>query len=34
VANERAPICTSNELKQMMKKGGKGAVTLTIHFHP
>jgi hypothetical protein len=34
VANERAPICTSNALKQMMKKGGKGAVALTIHFHP
>ena len=34
VANERAPICSGNELKQMFKKGGKGAVTLTIHFHP
>jgi hypothetical protein len=34
VANERAPICTGNALKQMMKKGGKGAVALTIHFHP
>lgn len=33
VANERAPICTGNALKQAFKKGGKGPVTLTIHFH-
>lgn len=34
VANERAPICTGNALKQWLKKGGKGTVALTIHFHP
>jgi len=33
VANERAPICTGNALKQALKKGGKGPVQLTIHFH-
>ena len=33
VANERAPICTGNALKQAFKKGGKGPVLLTIHFH-
>lgn len=34
VAAERAPFCTTSALKQMSKKGGRGAVTLTIHFHP
>jgi hypothetical protein len=34
VANERAPICTEHALKQMLSKGGKGAVVLTVHFHP
>lgn len=34
VAAERAPFCTGSALKQMMKKGGRGPVLLTIHFHP
>lgn len=34
VPAERAPFCTGSALKQMMKKGGRGAVALTIHFHP
>lgn len=34
VANERAPICSATRLKQVLRKGGKGTVTLTIFFHP
>ncbi|HEX6245162.1 MAG TPA: hypothetical protein VFZ61_29775 [Polyangiales bacterium] len=34
VAAERAPFCTTSALKEMSKKGGRGPVTLTIHFHP
>ena len=34
VPAERTPFCTTSALKEMSKKGGKGAVALTIHFHP
>jgi hypothetical protein len=34
VPAERTPFCASSALKQMMKKGGRGPVALTIHFHP